>query len=330
MKQAIKTAPSLRARETARTMMGDMLIAAVPLYVMATYFYGVRPLMLGIASAAVCWCAELLATLISGKRPNFADLSSLVTGLLLALLFPASASYRVVITAALFAMLVAKHPFGGTGQNPFNPAAAGFAFAAVCWPSEVFSYPIPLDRLENSGEIAARLAPGVAELLRQGAVPALDSMELLLGNFSGPMGATHILVMETCLLFLLIRKTVNWRVPLGFLAISGLLAWLFPRIPADPMDSLIFELCSGAMVFAAVYMLPDPVTSPKTNLGRLVYGCLGGVAAFLFRRYGGFAQGEIFAVLLMNALAYTIDRFSYQSAEYIRRVRLELAKFNKG
>ena len=250
----------------------------------------------------------------------FADLSPVVTGLVIAMLLPASILYYVPAAAGLFAILVVKQPFGGTGNNLFNPAAAGFAFVAVCWPQLVFHYPQPLERLEATGEVTARLMEGSAHTLKLGGIPSIDWQELLLGNFAGPMGATHILVMATCLIFLLARKTADWRIPLGFVFSAAVFSFFFSRIPTSPLNS-------GC--FAAIYMITDPVTSPKTGWGRFLYGLLAGLFTMLFRYYGGFEQGGMFAVLFCNALAFAIDRGAISAKEYIRRVCVELVNFKK-
>ena len=257
------------------------------------------------------------------------DLSPVVTGLVIAMLLPASIPYYIPAAAALFAILVVKQPFGGTGNNLFNPAAAGFAFAAVCWPQVIFRYPQPLERLEASGAVTARLMEGSAYTLKLGGIPSIDWQELLLGNFAGPMGATHILVMATCLIFLLARKTVDWRIPLGFVLSAAVYSFFFARIPTSPLNSVCFELFSGSVMFTAIYMITDPVTSPKTGWGRFVYGLIAGLFTMLFRYYGGFEQGGMFAVLVCNSLSFAIDRGFISTKESVRRVFSELVKLKK-
>lgn len=319
----------LLSRDSSNAMMGDMVIAMLPLLVMACYFYGSRPLMVALYSVAACKAADCLCNWIARRKWMFADLSPVVTGLVIAMLLPASIPYYIPIAAGLFAILVVKQPFGGTGNNLFNPAAAGFAFAAVCWPQLVFHYPQPLERLEAAGEVTARLMEGSAHTLKLGGIPSIDWQELLLGNFAGPMGATHILVMATCLIFLLARKTADWRIPLGFVFSAALFSFFFSRIPTSPLNSVCFELFSGSVFFTAIYMITDPVTSPKTGLGRFLYGLTAGLFTMLFRYYGGFEQGGMFAVLFCNALAFAIDRGAISAKEYIRRVCVELVNFKK-
>lgn len=128
-------------------MMTDIVIATLPLYAMAVYYYGTRALLLGGFGVIVSSLADGACQLLAGKIPNIRDLSGAVTGLLIPLLLPASAGYSMILLAALFGIAVAKQPFGGMGQNIFNPAAAGTAFAMICWPKSAFAYPIPFERL---------------------------------------------------------------------------------------------------------------------------------------------------------------------------------------
>lgn len=314
------------ARESSATMMGDMVIAVIPLLVMACYFYGFRPLVVSFYTVLACKLADVFGNLISGRGAMLTDLSPVVTGLLIAMLLPASVPYYICVIAGLFAILVVKQPFGGTGQNLFNPAAAGFAFVAICWPQQIFRYPQPLERLELTSQVSARLMEGSAYTLKLGGIPSIEWEELVLGNYAGPMGATHILLMVTCLIFLLGRKTVDWRLPVSFLATAACFAFFFARIPTSPLNSLCFELFSGSVMFCSVYMVSDPVTAPKTGVGRVVYGACAGIGTMLFRYYGGFEQGGMFALLLLNAFSYTIDRMLIAFTQYGRRVLGEILK----
>ena len=314
------------SRESSVTLMGDMIIAMLPLLVMACYFYGYRPVSVTLIAVITCKLADLFGNLLSRRQLMFTDLSPIVTGLMIAMLLPASIPFYIPAAASLFAILVVKQPFGGTGNNLFNPAAAGFAFAAACWPNDVFHYPQPLERLEAAAEVSVRLMEGSAYTLKLGGVPSIEWQELVLGNYAGPMGATHILVMMTCLIYLLVRKTVDWRLPAGFLFSAAFIAFFFARIPTSPINSVCFELFSGSVMFIAVYMVGDPVTAPKTRTGRLIYGLFAGALTMILRYHGGFEQGGMFALLMLNAFSYTIDRSLIAANGFRRRAFGEIFK----
>lgn len=155
--------PHVRSHESNFSVMGDMVISLVPLYLMAYFFYGSRTLVLGAVSVITCTVLDFLCTFLSSRRVGILDLSPVVTGLLIPLMLPASIGFTPVIAADLFAIGVIKQPFGGLGQNIFNPAAGGVAFAVLTWSDSVFRYPVPIESLGNA-------APGwfLLRLLRCG------------------------------------------------------------------------------------------------------------------------------------------------------------------
>lgn len=312
-------APYIRYPESNRTLMGDMIIAMMPLYIMATYYYGGRALLLGAAGVLSSVLFDWMCVKLAGKKINPRDLSAVVTGMLLPLMMPANIPLKVVVTASFIAICVAKHPFGGVGNNLFNPAATGYAFAALCWNKEMYSYPVPLAYLDIWGN-AAKLTESPAHVLMHSGVPNYDFLDMLLGNFPGPMGATHILVLMACMLFLIYRKTINWQIPVSFLGTAAAISLLFPRIiTGDSVQSVMFELCSGLMIFAAVFILPEPVTSPKRLTAKAIYGAVGAVIAMLYRYFGGLEEGLLFGVLLLNALSPVTDRAGEKIIRKTRR-----------
>ncbi len=314
----LQNAPHVRASESLFTVMADMLVALTPLYLMAWFYYGPRALLLGLIGAATAWTLDLLGVLAGGRRPDLRDLSAAVTGLLIPLLMPASVPYYIVAAACAVAILAVKFPFGGTGNNLFNPAAVGFAFAAICWPEQVFRYPAPMQRLAVVGDAVAKTVVSPAHSLMRGAIPSLDLFDMILGNASGPMGATNILVILACGLYLLVRRTIGWRAPASFLLVSGLMATACPRSPFGVFDSVGWELCSGMLLFGAVFMITEPVTSPKRDFAKLLYGAAAGVMAMLFRYFGGFEDGFVFALILMNVSAPLFDRVCEHLLHQIR------------
>ncbi|MEG1953881.1 MAG: RnfABCDGE type electron transport complex subunit D [Hydrogenoanaerobacterium sp.] len=319
-------APHIKTRESNRTVMSDAIIALLPLYLMAFYFYGYRALLLGLTSVFTCVLADCACVLLRGSTINPRDFSAIVTGMIIPLLLPASIPYYIIVAGGLFAILFVKQPFGGVGQNLFNPAAAAFALIAVSWPEKAFMYPMPVQKLELFGEVTAKLAEGPAHALKLGGIPTFNTLDMMTGNFLGPMGATNILVLFTCLIYLIFRKTVSWQTPVTFVATAALIAFLFPRVPTTGTASAMLEMLSGSLVFGAVFMLTDPVTSPKRGLAKYIYGMLAAVVTMLFRRFGGYEETVMFAVLLMNAFAPIIDRLSEIILRILRRVNLEPKK----
>lgn len=306
-KLMFQNAPHVRQSESVLTIMTDVIIALIPLYVMSFFYYGARALVLGICGALFCTAFSAAGAFISRERPNIRDLTPVITGLIIPLLMPADIPYHVVIAACAVAILVVKFPFGGTGYNLFNPAAVGFASVALCWPDLVFKYPAVLRTLSVFGENTASAVASPAHSLAIGAVPDYDVLDLLLGSAPGPMGATNILVIVACGVFLIVRKAVNWRTPVFFLLTYGICAALFPRIGGSAFDALCYELFSGMIVFGAFFMLSEPVTSPKRDFGKLLYSVVSGIVVFLFRYFGGFEDGFVYALIVLNVFIPVFD-----------------------
>lgn len=307
MKLSIHNSPYIRYRESSRTVMGDTIIALAPLYFMAYFYYGVRVLAVGGLAIGTCVAADWFCSLLTRRHVNFRDLSPVVTGMVLSLLMPAAVGYSVVVMASLFAILIVKAPFGGTGNNLFNPAAAGVAFATVCWTGKMFSYTQPLDHLPLMLTDSVKFLQGPAATLKLGGVPNIGSTELLLGNFPGPMGATNILIILACLVYLLVRKNVKWYVPLSYLGVVAVIAAFARPYGVTMIESACFELASGSLLFVAVYMLSEPVSLPKRGGARFAYGVTAGVVTMLFRYFGTLEQSAVFALLLMNAVSPAFD-----------------------
>jgi electron transport complex protein RnfD len=317
-------APHIRHGESTRAITLDAVIALLFLYAIALYYYGPRAVLLGVFGLAAAVAVDVLCLFFAGKPVNTRDLSPVVTGLLLPLMMPATIPFHVVGVAVVFALAVAKHPFGGMGHNVFNPAAAGFSFAAICFTDKMFLYPLPRQALPVTIPAEQVLTNSPAYTLLLGGVPKLETADMLLGNFPGPMGATNILVILACLLYLILRGTVRWEMPVSFLCSAAAFAWLFPRAEMAGVDSLQFEMMSGMLLLGGVFLLGDPVTTPKRGWTKAVYGVFCGVIVMLFRVFGNLEEELTFAILLMNATVWGFDMLGEYAVSAVRRRRYEI------
>ena len=301
-----QNAPHVRQSESVVTIMSGVLFALLPIYLMSMFYYGARSLVLGICGAFFCCAFSAIGSLLLHEKP-VPDLTPIITGLIIPLLMPADIPYYVVISACAVAIFVVKLPFGGTGSNLFNPAAVGFASVAICWPELVFRYPATMQAIEIFGESTAKIAQSPAYSLSFGAVPDYNVLDMLLGSAPGPMGATNILVVAACGIFLIVKKAVNWITPVSFLVPNALLCLAFPRISCSSFDALCFELFSGTIIFGAFFMLTEPVTSPKRDFGKLLAGISSAIVVFLFRYFGEFEIGFASALIVMNVFSPVFD-----------------------
>ena len=312
-----KNGPFIRTEARFGRMVFDMMLAAVVLGIYSAVTYGLRPLLILIVSLLTAVICEAVCCILARRPLRMAlDGTAAITGLTVGLLMSPMVPMWVPVVGAAFAIAVAKAPFGGTGRNVFNPAAAGVALLTYCFPHRMFTYPaiqsgvsLPLAMSLDAEEIATEVS--LAGQIQTGAIPTIDRLDILLGNFVGAIGTTAFLILLMLMGYLMVRRTVSPWVVLPYLATCTLLAWLFPLSSMNALNSLLLQLGSGYVLFAGVFLINDPVTAPRFWLGRLVYGVLTAAMVMLLQRVGRFEAGTCFAILLMNAFSPIIDRWSW-------------------
>ncbi len=271
------------------------------------YFYGMGALRLIFISVIVCVVCEILGRKILRQPSSFTDLSAVTTGIILALMLPANAPLWIPVIGALFAIIVAKLPFGSVEKLPFSPAAASFSFLTICYPDIIFNYP----RISafsaalsstSSSSLASMLARNTSISLR-----SVKAIDIIIGNFPGPMGAGCIMILAGSAIYLLIRRTKLFVTVAGFLTGAALAAICVPRV-TNLFSSLVLELCAGYMIFTALFLVTEIGTQPKKPLSKLLYGFTAGLACMLMRRFGAFEECSCFAVLIVSAAWPVADK----------------------
>ncbi len=290
-------------KNSSKSIYGDyLLMLSVPCF-MAYWYYGVRSLLVIAASVASAVAADIVGGIIVNKKFDVGDLGSIFTGAAIALMMPASVPYYVPAFASLFAVAVVKIPFGGSLRAPFVPAAAGFASAAVCFSEQVFTFtPGTRGSLFGATSLGSMLMSGRAVYIGEASI-----YDIIGGNVAGPMGTGCALLMVACAAYLLIRRPKALISAVSFIAVCVLMVYLFPRVTASFRTNLVPELCSGSLLFAAVFFVTDPVTQPAKVLNKIIYGAVCGVACMGMRLLGAYEEPVCFAVLLANALRPLID-----------------------
>jgi len=318
-------APHIRTEARVGKMMFDILLAAIPLGVFAYVNYGPRPIYILLFSVLAAVLSEMLCCVMR-RRPITAALdgSAAVTGLIIGLVMSPMAPYWLPMVGAAFAIFVVKAPFGGTGRNVFNPAAAGIAVLAYCFPQQMFTYPVinsveslPLGMTVPDTVITA---PSLAYQLGNEVTPQRTTIQLLLGDFAGPIGTTAGLILLAFVGYLLVHRTASPWVVLPYFGTCLVLTWLFPLPFMTAAMSTTTQLCAGYVIFAGVFLINDPVTAPRFWLGRLLYGVLTAVLVMLLQRVGRSEASACFAVLVMNAFAPILDRWSWYFWHWLTRL----------
>ena len=326
----LSTSPYFLKEASVSRVMLQVCAALIPGTLVYAFLIGPAILAQLIIAATAALLAEALMLHLTGKPKSLflSDGSALVTAWLIALTFPPLAPWWLVIVSTAFALIVAKHLYGGLGQNPFNPAMVAFAVAIVSFPSLMSQWPnLSLKQgVDEQLAIIFGLAPRLDAI--SGATP-LDTMKTALkmedsglsiadilknqdifGNFAGRGWEWVTTAYLLGGLWLWYRKIISWHIPTAFIAamlsLSGLL-WLYnPGQFASPL----FHLFSGGTLLGAFFIATDPVSGCTTPRGKLIFGAGAGLMAYIIRVFGGYPDGIAFAVLLMNLCAPLIDHLT--------------------
>ncbi|MBQ3134144.1 MAG: RnfABCDGE type electron transport complex subunit D [Clostridia bacterium] len=312
--------PSLRVGRSVISYSFDVLLIIACLTVYSYVIYGLRPVLLTLITIGTAMLCEAIACLLSRRRLTFGDGTALVTGGLIAMMMSPITPVWAAMAAAAFAIWVAKMPFGGSGRNIFNPAAAGVAFATFCFPRSVLTYPNPDQGLRLLWDTTAVIPQeSVASVLKSGGASFETPMNMLFGNTPGAIGATTILVLLAGLIYLACRRTVSLHAFIPYVLTCAVIALVFPRTGGNLLNGVFLELTSGLLLFGGIFMLNDPTTTPHHASGRVIFGILTGIAVMLMRHFGRFEDGVCFAILLMNPLSSVIDRAAWQVSHFVEK-----------
>ena len=277
----------------------DVVIALIPTLIVGVISLGLRALLVTLVSMAAAVVAELLYSLLLRKRNTLADCSALVTGMLFALTLPATTPYYVVALGSAFAIFFVKLLCGGLGQNIFNPALASRAFVLMLFPVALTRY-AEVDGVSSATPLHHMVMP---------ALPEESILDMFLGNCPGSIGELSALALIIGGIYLVVRKVISARIPLAYIGTVAVLTLVFSKTEA-PILWMLYSLFSGGLMLGAIFMATDYATSPVTAKGQIVYGIGCGVLTVIFRYFGLFPEGVTYAILLMNACVWIIDRYT--------------------
>ena len=283
----ISVSPHIRSKRTTTGIMLDVIIALLPAAVAGVVIFGLRALaVIGVCVAASV-ISEAVFNIATKKEQTISDLSSVVTGLILALNLPANIPLWQAVVGAVFAIIIVKCVFGGIGKNLVNPAATARVFMLVAFSSMTkAAFPAGVDAASGATPLVS---------ISEGNVPAL--MDLFLGKTGGAIGETCAAALLLGGVYLLVRKVISWHLPVAFIGSTFLFSFLVADFNA--VTALAYVL-SGGLLIGAIFMATDYVTSPSTSLGKIVFGIGAGIITVLIRFWGVYPEGVSFAILLMN------------------------------
>jgi electron transport complex protein RnfD len=292
---------------TTQGMMRDVLIALVPVLLMALYvFRGLAVFQIALCVVS-CLAAEALFVKMRGRKAaaTLADGSAAVTGVILALSLPATAPWYVGTIAAFVAIGIGKVIFGGVGMNLFNPAMVGRAFVMIS-----FAGALAASGYENSlSQVDAITQATPMDAFKQNGV-VTPLMALFMGTTNGSLGETSALACLLGGIFLCVRRTASWEIPVGVIAAVVIIGGLQQFMGPATGWTILHHLFGGSLLFGAFFIATDPVSSPLTPRGKLIFGLGVGALIMILRLFSGYPEGVMFAVLLMNAMTPLINRWT--------------------
>lgn len=297
----LSSSPHAHAKCSVSRIMLDVIIALLPTTAAGVWFFGLPAVWTIATCVATCVATEALCRLAMKRENTVGDLSAVVTGLLLALNLPAGLPLWMAVVGSVFAIGVAKQVFGGLGMNPFNPALAARAFMLISFTGPMTTWLKPL--WWKAPEAMTTATPLV--FVKYGPAERIPGLwDLLVGNMPGCIGEVSALALALGAVYLLVRKVITWHIPVAFLVTVAVYALVAGRAPAH------VEILTGGVMIGACFMATDYVTSPTTAKGKLVFGFGCGLLCMLIRQFGAYPEGCSFAILVMNALAPLINRWT--------------------
>ena len=317
---SVESSPHVSGDLTTRRVMIDVLIALLPATIVAIWLFKVYALVLMVACVAGAVAAEAFANRIMGRKNSLDDMTAVVTGIILAFCLPPNFPFYFAFLGGAVSTGIGKMVFGGLGANVFNPAMVGRAFLTACFGTMMTSWTEPGTlHVIGSVEAITQATPlGLAkQILKSGgedpeklrALLALTP-KLFIGNVGGSLGETSGLAILLGGIWMGVRKTITWHIPVGVIAgalLFALPAWLI-NPAAVPHPGI--HVLGGGMLFGAIIIATDPVTCPLSMSGRFWFGIGVGLLTMLIRIVGGYPEGVMYAVLLMNAFTPFLDRWT--------------------
>jgi Na+-translocating ferredoxin:NAD+ oxidoreductase subunit D len=335
----VSSSPHLRDNATTRRVMIDVCIAMIPAAAAAVWFFGLRALILIAISVLSAVAAEAYYQKKSHQPVTVSDMSAVVTGILLAFNLPANAPWWMAVIGSILAIVLVKQIFGGIGQNFMNPALAGRVILFISWMALMSSYPDP-----TAGKLLAGLTPDVVDtvskatplMVAKGAAVSAQALSsttgttlwnLFIGQVPGVLGETSKLALLIGFLYLLVRRVVDWRIPVTFIA-TAFLCYLIKEGTRMPeymtavnnvtnaawklvFTNSLFQVLSGSLFLGAIFMATDYTTSPMTDIGKIIMGVGCGIMLFVIRTFSAYPEGCSFAILFMNVATPLIDRMTF-------------------
>jgi len=297
MSYVVSTSPHLHRNITSARIMRDVCVALLPALIASIAVFGAQSMLVTVVCVSAAIFSEALYEKIC-KLPNtIGDSSAIVTGLLVAFNLPVSIPLWQAALGSVVAIVLVKQLFGGLGRNFANPAIVGRIFLFLSFSKTMTNWTFP-DAVSTATPLA---------LMRAGDMASLPSMlDMFLGNRAGCLGEASVLALLAGGIYMLVRKIITWHTPVAFIGTVFILSWLI----GGDFNYAVYQIMAGGLMLGAIFMATDYVTTPQTELGRLVFGFGCGLLTVMIRQWGSYAEGVSFAILFMNILTPYINKWT--------------------
>ena len=297
-KLIVSSSPHIRTKHDTPRLMLDVIIALLPAVVAGAIIYGIRALLVVFTCVLTAVVSEFLFNLAVKKEQTVFDFSAIITGLILGLSLRADAPVWQCVLGSVFAIVVVKCLFGGLGANFANPAATGRVFMLVCFSGTLAGGVAP--KLAYNPDLVAG-ATSLEAMSKGQELPSI--VDMLLGTRGGSIGETCMIALALGFIYLVARKIINFETPLIMIATVFVLS----LIVTGDVNLALYQVLGGGLVFGAVFMATDFVTTPITRTGKMIFAFGCGLITFLIRFFGNYPEGVSFAILFMNILTPYIE-----------------------
>lgn len=297
--------PHVRSKESIQSIMRDVVIALIPASVMGIYYFGIKALLLIAISIVSSVIFEWGYEKILKKPITVSDFSAVLTGLLLALNLPATASWWVPVVGAFVAIVLGKQFYGGLGQNFINPALIGRAFLVAAYPTQTTGAAFATGRMVVD---ASTYATPLAELKAGTAIINGEAIKnALIGNVGGCIGETCAIALIIGGIYLIAKHIISWRIPVVYIVVVFILTSI---LRGYGVIGGVYEIFIGGLMLGAFFMATDYVTSPISAKGQIIFAVGCGLLTSFIRVYGGYPEGVSYSILIMNLAVPLIDRYT--------------------
>ncbi|MDI3548815.1 MAG: H+/Na+-translocating ferredoxin:NAD+ oxidoreductase subunit [Halanaerobiales bacterium] len=287
----VTSSPHVRDDTSVSQIMWSVVFALIPAMLAAVYYFKIQALGIILVSVLGAVITEFLFQKARGKRVTITDGSAVITGILLALTLPPTSPLWMVLVGSMVAIGLGKQVFGGLGYNPFNPALVGRAFLMAAYPVLMTSW--TLDGQTTATPLNLMKMEGLGT----------DYWSLFIGHVGGSLGETSAFALLLGAAYLIYKGYINWRIPAGMLGTVFILTLILGEDP-------IFHLFAGGLILGAFFMATDMVTSPITKRGRWIFGIGAGLIVVIIRLWGGYPEGVMYSILLMNTTVPLLNRYT--------------------